>query len=89
MITFETKEKAQQFTTEWNFWLNNVCTPESFTEYVKLNKTPEYDLMNIDEKQQLKLANTPATKEPHPDRLSEMMSEVLFEMFLLSSPNYK
>ena len=25
----------------------------------------------------------------HPDRLSEMMSEVLFEMFLLSSPNYK
>jgi hypothetical protein len=86
MITFETKQQAEQFTKELQTYLDKEFNPSLYTEYVKLNKGPEYDFSLLSSKQMDVLLNTPSTKEPYENIVVERFNEVAIEMFLLSNP---
>jgi hypothetical protein len=87
MITFNTKEESSKFTKELQSYLDNEFNPIIYTEYVKLNKGPEYDFSVLSPEEVDILLNTPATQEPYENILIERFNEVALEMFLLSNPN--
>ena len=86
MITFNTKKECSKFTKELQSYLDNEFNPILYTQYVKLNKGPEYDFSVLSTEEVDILINTPATQEPYENILIERFNEVALEMFLLSTP---
>lgn len=74
-IQFNTKEEAQQFSKDWNYYIQNVMTNDDVFNYVKTNKNPKYQFI-------LKATDT----RKYTANQLQLLNDVFLELFLLSNP---